>query len=642
MCGIVGVVSAPGGARPDRDRLDQAVEALHHRGPDGSGVHIAEGVGLGHTRLSIIDVAGGAQPIGNEDGSIITVYNGEIWNHLDLRRELEAMGHSFATRCDTEVLVHGYEEWGDDVLVRIDGMFAFALWDSRRRRLLLARDRIGKKPLYITSVGGGLAFGSDARSVLIAAGRRPALDKERVPEFLFQRYVGAPRSLFEDVERLPPGSALAYEEGGITRWSYWRLPADSSSRPLEPGDLRDLLRTAVRKRLMSDVPLGVLLSSGVDSAAVLGLMDEVGSSSLRTFTIGFDDPVYDERALARATAARFATDHNEVVVRGDDFLETLPRLAWFRDEPIAEPAEIPLFLLAEFAARDVKVVLSGEGGDELFGGYPKYRAERFLSLPTQASHLVLKSAIAVARRRRTHRQLGRALETLAIRDDRLRWASWFRSFSSEDLRRILAPSLSGLAEPESLTAPLASLLEPYAGVDAGRRMLLGDLLTYLPDNMLLRGDRVLMAASLEGRMPLLDREVIQNVVAAPASQRASFRTPKRLLREALRDLIPAEVLRQPKRGFPVPVAGFLLAGRGRLVEQLVLSPRALDRGLFEPGPLRALVREARLARGDSQLRLFTLASLELWLRVNVDRVTVRPPETLDELLEGDELAAEAS
>ncbi|HZU21022.1 MAG TPA: asparagine synthase (glutamine-hydrolyzing) [Gaiellaceae bacterium] len=633
MCGIVGVARAPGGPKPDRALLERAIVALHHRGPDGSGSHVTPNVGLGHTRLSIIDIDGGVQPMANEDGTVWTVYNGEIWNFADLRAQLLAAGHTFATRCDTEVLVHGYEEWGDDLVPRLNGMFAFAIWDDRRERLLLARDRIGKKPLYVSQTGDGLAFGSDVRSLLLASGASPRLNEDALAEFLFQRYVCAPRTLFEGVERLPAGHLLVYERGAAEVRPYWSLPRDARPEVLDPRDLRALLLDSVRLRLMSDVPLGVFLSGGVDSAAVLGLMREAGAGTVASFTIGFDDPVFDERPRARLTAERFGSDHHEVVVGADDFVDALPRLAWYRDEPIAEAAEIPLLLLSEFAGRQVKVVLSGEGGDELFGGYPKYRAERLLGLPTAAPRLALRVAGEVAVRRRSHRQLQRALETLEIRDPLLRWASWFRAFSVADLQRVLAPELRATASPASLTRPLAERLAPFAHLDAPRQMLVGDLQSYLPDNMLLRGDRVLMAGSIEGRMPLLDYRVIERVCRAPVSQRASWLRSKKVLRQALADVIPDEIQRGPKRGFPVPVARFLLEGRARLADRLVLSERALDRGLFDRGALTSLVDQARASRFDSQLRLFTLASLELWLRTNVDELTTRPPDGLEQVLE---------
>ena len=301
MCGLAGIVVRRGGAPPSRERINEAVKALRHRGPDGSGSYVTEAVGLAHTRLSIVDVEGGAQPLRNEDGTVVTVYNGEIWNFPELRRELEQAGHRFRTRCDTEVLVHGYEEWGAGLPARLNGMFAFALWDERRERLLLARDRVGKKPLYVSRTADGVAFGSDLRSVLIVGGIRPALDEERVAEFLFQRYVTSPATLVQGVEKLPPGQLLEYDRERVVRREYWSV--SDGAEPLEPGDLRELLRDSARRRLMSDVPLGVLLSGGIDSAAVAGLLREAGAADLASFTVGFDDPLYDERALARVTHA---------------------------------------------------------------------------------------------------------------------------------------------------------------------------------------------------------------------------------------------------------------------------------------------------------------------------------------------------
>jgi asparagine synthase (glutamine-hydrolysing) len=630
------MVAARGRPAPARENVERAVAALRHRGPDGHGVHAAGPVVLGHTRLSIIDLERGDQPMASEDGAVVAIYNGEIWNHVALRAELERAGHAFRSRADTEVLVHGWEEWGEGLLERLDGMYAFALWDSRSGVLVLARDRVGKKPLYVAETESGLAFGSDARSVLLVAGREPELATEHVPELLFQRYVGSPRTLFRGVRRLDPGTYLLYDGEDAVERAYWRVAADAVE-PLDPDGLRELLRGAAEKRLMSDVPLGVLLSGGVDSAAVLGLMREAGAGVVASFTIGFDDPLYDEREPAQVSARRFGTDHHELVVGPDEFVEALPRLAWFRDEPVAEPSEIPLLLLAELAGRHVKVVLSGDGGDELFGGYPKYRADRLLRAGGAPAAAGLRLAGRLAARRPSHRRLDRAVETAAIRDDLLRWASWFRTFSPSELDGLLDPGLAGGAAPGLLTGPLRRRLEPYGGIDADRRMLLGDLFTYLPDNMLLRADKILMGASVEGRMPLLDVRVVERAVRAPASQRASLRRPKAILRDALAGLVPEEVLRLPKRGFPVPVASLLADRGGSTLERLLLSDRTLDRGLLRPEAVRALVA------GDPptsarELKLFTLASLELFLRTNVDAVRLGPPESLEELLQPGEAA----
>jgi asparagine synthase (glutamine-hydrolysing) len=630
MCGLVGMVAARGAPPPNRERIERATQALSHRGPDGASGWFEESAGFGHTRLKIIDLERGDQPMWNEGRTLLTFFNGEIWNHAELREELERAGHVFRSRCDTEVLVHGFEEWGEELLPRLSGMFAFAIWDRQRERLLLARDRVGKKPLYLAETAAGVAFGSDARSVLLAADLKAELDHDRVPEYLFQRYVDAPRTLFRGVTKLRPGHLLTYDRDRVEQRPYWQLEPGQPA-PLEPEELRELVQDSVRRRLMSDVPLGVLLSGGVDSTAVAGLMHSAGARDFATFTIGFSDPLYDERPWARLTAKRLGSDHHELEVDPRSFAEVLPRLSWYRDEPIAEPSEVPLLLLAELAGQHVKVVLTGDGGDEIFGGYPKYRAERILRGGGKAAALALRAAGTIAARRPSHRQLARAVETVAIDDPLLRWASWFRTFSAPELGRLLAPELR--PTPQTLVEPLRGLLARYNGLDPTRKMLVGDFLTYLPDNMLLRGDKVLMAASLEGRMPLLDHRVIERVSNAPGSARAGLLSAKAVLRKAIEDVVPPEILRQPKRGFPVPVARVLLEDPNRSLERLLLSERTLARGLYDPAELRALVSGSNGYGTEPELKLFTAAMLELWLRTNVDELRLRPPETLDELLE---------
>jgi asparagine synthase (glutamine-hydrolysing) len=622
MCGICGAVRRRGSAPPDRTAIERATRALRHRGPDGDGFHFSDTAAFGQTRLSIIDLERGQQPLWNEDRTILTIFNGEIWNHEELRRTLEPRGHRFVTRADTEVLVHGYEEWGEGLLDRLDGMFAFALFDTTRERLLLARDRVGKKPLYFSETDDGIVFGSDVRSVLLVGGVRPEVERSCVAEYLFQRYIAAPRTLVRGVQKLLPGHLLTYDRERVETRAYWRLEP-GVPEPIRGDELRRLLHDAVERRLMSDVPIGVLLSGGVDSGAVLGLMDEAGAAAVSSFTIGFVGAgAVDERPLAQQIAKRYGTDHHEVVVDRSEFLAALPRLAWYRDEPIAEPSEIPLLLLADFAGRHVKVVLTGDGGDELFGGYPKYRVDRFLRAGGRTAAAALEIAVRSLAGRQTHRFLARAAATMRVRDETLRWASWFRTFAPEDLSGLLRVPV----DPEDLARPLGNALAPFAAFDAGRRMLIGDFLTYLPDNMLLRSDKVLMAASVEGRMPLLDRRIVERVANVPAGARSGLWSGKAVLRDAVGDLLPLELMNQPKRGFIVPVASFLLDDPSRALQRIVLSERALDRGFFEPAALRALVE-----RGQD-LELFTLAMLELYLRANVDEVTEAPPDIGAELL----------
>ena len=628
MCGIVGFVAARGAAPPDPSGLRDAVVALRHRGPIESGTYEAGGALLGSTRLSIIDIDGGSQPMRNEDGSVVVIYNGEIWNYRALRDELSDRGHRFVTASDTEVLVHGYEEWGERLTDRLDGMFAFAVWDTQRERLFLARDRLGKKPLYLQATQRGLAFGSDARSVFLVSGAQPEIAKEHVAEYLFQRYLVSPKTLFTGVERLAPAHSAEYDRTGLSIRRYWQLEAPEEPRDLDALELREVLQAATARRLMSDVPIGILLSGGVDSTAILALAREAGAESLATFTVGFEDPVYDERPRARLAAKYFATDHHELAVGKDDFLAAWPRLAWYRDDPIAEASEIPLLLLSEFAGRHVRVALSGDGGDEVFGGYPKYRADAILRAGGRVAALGLRGAFSFLSLRRTHRQLGRAAETLSIRDPLVRWVSWFRTMSDARVESLLQSELAGDSLPERLSTRLADLLSPFADVDDGRRMLLGDLFTYLPDNMLLRSDKVLMGGSLEGRMPLLDVELVRRATATPASSRSSLTQSKRVLRDATKAIVPSELRGGPKRGFPVPIERFLVADGGQLVERLLLSDRCLSRGIFRPDSLRDAVSGSASER-LSTAGLFVLASFELWARVNIDRVSTTPPLTDD-------------
>ena len=640
MCGIVGFISARGFATPDSSGLRDAVLALAHRGPNESGTYESDGVLLGNTRLSIIDIDGGSQPMRNEDGSVVVVYNGEIWNYLALRHELGGHGHRFVTRSDTEVLVHGYEEWGDKLTDHLDGMFAFAIWDSSRERLHLGRDRFGKKPLYVRQTEQGLAFGSDARSLFLITGDRPEIAKEHVAEYIFQRYVVSPRTLFSRVERVPPAHRAEYDRAELHVSRYWHI--EVAHEPDDPGplELRELLRAATARRLMSDVPIGVLLSGGVDSTAVLALARESGAGSLATFTVGFEDPVYDERPRARAAAAHFGTDHHELLVGREHFLDAWTRLAWYRDEPIAEASEVPLLLLSEFAGRNVRVALSGDGGDEIFGGYPKYRADALLRAGGGGAALAFRAALRILAARPTHRQLGRAARTVSIRDPLVRWVSWFRTTEPDVLGELLVPELAGEELPERLSGRLGEMLAPFESVDAGRRMLLGDLFTYLPDNMLLRSDKVLMAGSLEGRMPLLDLDLVRAATGMSSASRAALLRSKRALRDATAGIVPSNLRGGPKKGFPVPIESFLVEDESGLAQKLVLSERCLSRGLLNPDS----VRKAILGPGDghrvSGSLLFVLASLELWARANVDRVSAQPQTTEDLLSDGvDRLSA---
>jgi asparagine synthase (glutamine-hydrolysing) len=630
MCGICGIMVPPGAVLPDASVAATARGFLDSRGPDDRGEYRGDGIWFGHTRLSVIDLAGGHQPMAADGDRVVVVFNGEIWNFHDLRQELAARGYEFATRCDTEVLLHGYREWGAGLPERLDGMFAFAIWDAPAGELLLARDRMGEKPLFLAERNGALAFASDCRSAMALAGLRPEVDQEALPEFLLQRYVAAPRTLFKGVRKLPPGHLVLRSNHGETVRPYWSLdPSEGSldNGPLTASGLREILERSVERRLMSDVPVGVFLSGGLDSAAVLAMAHQP-AGSLASFTIGFRDPRYDERPRARAAAEHFGTDHHEVEVVAEDFVDAVPRLAWHRDEPIAEPSEVPLLLLAESASGIVKVVLTGDAGDEVFGGYPKYRAERFLRRTGPLGRAALAVAGSAAALSGSHRQLDRAIETARMKDRTLRWMSWFRSFDAGEIGDLLASDPNAVGD--HLMAEARSALAPYSDVDPDRQLLTLDLLRWLPDNMLARSDKVLMAASLEGRAPLVDRELIRAVSSSWARSSMANVRSKTALRDAVADSLPPSSLHGPKRGFTVPVAEFINMGPDRPLERIVLSERSLSRGLLDPDAIRRVAGEAE-AGSNRPLKLFTLASLELWLRCHVDEVLARPPSELSQL-----------
>ncbi len=610
MCGICGIWSGPN--RPcGSGRMSGMLETIVHRGPDGEGQLERPGLALGMRRLAIIDLAGGDQPIYNEDGSVGVVFNGEIYNFRELRSELERQGHRFATRSDTEALVHGYEQWGDEMLHRLVGMFAFALWDEGRRRLLIARDRFGKKPLYYSRNGGGLVLGSEIKA-LLAAGVSADLDDAALEDYLALRYVPAPRTLFRSVRQLPAGHKMVVGDDGLEIERWWRLRY-APKLPVTLGqaadEVEDLMRTAVERRLVSDVPLGCFLSGGLDSSAVLSFMAELSDEPVRTFSIGFDEGwASDELPAARSTAQVFGTRHHETRLGPVEFLRLLPTAVWHRDEPLAEPSEIPLLALSRMAREHVTVVLSGEGGDELFGGYPKYRADALLARAGRAGRAVLgeRRLRELAGWHRLPRRARMAVGALAIADPAERWPAWF-----------------GADRQAGLSADGVRALDPVlAGLDAGLgpldRMLALDVESYLVDNLLVRGDKMTMAASIEGRMPLLDHDLAEYVALLPEKLKASPRRTKIVTREVARRRLPESLLSRKKVGFAVPVASWFRGELGDALERFTLGPHARPDPLVDPVRVRGALGLHREGRYDLGKELWSLLTLDVWARLFLD------------------------
>lgn len=618
MCGIAGFVN-PDGRPADRSILERMTATVAHRGPDGDGFFVEGPVGLGHRRLAIIDPAGGAQPLSNEDGTVWVTYNGELYNEHGLRKQLEGRGHAYRTHCDTETLVHLYEEDGPDFVRRLNGMFALALWDARRSRLVLARDRMGQKPLfYCETPGGGLVFGSEPKAVLAhpEVGRR--LDPRGLARYLFYEYVPSPGSIWLGMNKLPRGHVLVWEGGRTSTTRYWEPAAPSESTADFETAARDFwsdFRSSVERHRRSDVPLGVFLSGGVDSSGVAAALAEVEpATGIHTFSIGFEDPSFDESGHARLVAEHLGTDHHERTFSPETVLQLLPEVAAWLDEPFGDASILPTHLLSRFARERVKVVLGGDGADELLAGYPTFEAER---------------AARVFRRfpARARAMAERMIRRLPVRHDNF----------SLDFK--LKQFLRGAAEPMPLAhqrwlgsfsgAEVAALLEDVGGFDVEAEHLaraeslargqdpLGQSLalyqdTYLPEDILTKVDRASMACGLEVRAPFLDADLVDSVLTLPSSFKYGEGKTKRLLKRAVAGRLPSAIVDRPKKGFGIPVAKWLRGPLSGLLDELLGSDRLRRQGLFRPDEVARLVREHRQGARDHRKPLWTLLIFQLW------------------------------
>ena len=624
MCGIAGLLALDGGPAP-REALAPMLGALVHRGPDDEGVHVEGPIAFGTRRLSIIDVEGGHQPLSNEDGSVWAALNGEIYNYRELREELLSRGHRLRSGSDTETLVHLYEERGDALVESLNGMFAFALWDAPRRRLLLARDRLGIKPLYWFSDTRWLVFGSELKA-LLASGLVPRrLDLGAVADFAQRSYVPAPRSILAGVQKLLPGQLLAVEAGRVEARRYWKPPAQAPSRDDLATQLRrfgELFRDAVALQMRSDVPYGAFLSGGIDSSAIVGTMASLSREPVRTFCIGFAGrglEAYDERAQAREAARAFGAEHREQVVEAGAF-DLLGEAARHFDEPFADPAFLPTLVLSKLARGSVKVVLTGDGGDELFAGYRRYRTEllgrQAEKLPGLIRRGVLSPLLGLLVRAGP-RSLGdwaalarASLERLSLAPEE-RYVQRFRRFPPALWERVRGERLRD-AGPSQADAEARRILAEAAPCDFITRRSHLDTRTWLPDQMLTKVDRASMAHSLEARVPFLDHRVVELALSLPDEAKLTLLTLKRFLRLAFRELLPPSLLRRPKHGFQVPLAAWL---RGPLRERAreALAPPALAvHGLFDPAGVAALLSEHESGARDRSSEVFTLLVFQAW------------------------------
>ncbi len=595
---------------------------LAHRGPDDEGFYEDDDVGLAARRLKIIDLVGGHQPLTNEDRSCWLVFNGEIYNFLDLRHRLESKGHRFSSKTDGETILHLYEEEGDDCLGHLEGMFAFALWDRPRRRLLLARDHLGIKPLYYRLDGGGLAFASELKALLLDPACPREVDLEALALYLTFLYIPSPVTIFRGIRKLPPGHALVFEEGRATVRAYWDLSfprARLGDRREAAAQVLAALKDSVRRHLIADVPLGVFLSSGMDSSTVVALMRDVTAGPIKTLTLDFEESSFSEAAAARVVAQAFGTEHREFVVR-PDVAELLPRLVWHLDEPLGDSSLIVTYLVSELARREVTVALSGIGGDELFFGYPRYVGAK-LARYYQTLPMALRRAMGGLARRipdsgRSDNPSGRIRRFLEAGPlpQAERYLSWVSFLAPE----VVAELLQGGAPAIDARALHLAHLNRCHAADLSDELLYLDLKTYLPDDLLMLGDKMSMASSLELRVPFCDRRLVEGVARLAPTVRASGLRLKPLLREIMAPLLPSQVLRRPKRGFSVPLTQWFRGPLRSLAQDLLSESRLGAGGVLNPQPVGRLL-EAHLAGSRSyDDQLFALMVFQLWQAAYLD------------------------
>jgi len=624
MCGICGIVYKDGNA-PDPARLKAANDLLIHRGPDDEGFYIAGPAGLAMRRLAIIDLNTGHQPISTADGRYTVVFNGEIYNFLELRADLEARGCKFRTKTDTEVILALYQEQGPACVSRLRGMFAFAIWDRVDERLFLARDRIGKKPLVYTEQPGFIAFASELRSLFVWPGISREIDPEAVDLYLSLQYIPSPRTVYRQVRKLPPGHVLVYEKGRAAVARYWDLPL---GQPPVTTDFEtakrlvaDKLREAVRLRLISDVPLGAFLSGGVDSSIIVALMSGMSQQPVKTFSIGFEEAEFSELHFAREVARRYGCDHTEFVVKAG-MADVLPKLAWHYGEPYADASALPSYYVAHETRRFVTVALNGDGGDENFAGYVRYFAMKlarlFDALPAPARSAFKTAADILPDRRAPYGfawRLKRFLRSALFTDLPKRHLKMICYFSEEDkeglyTRRFRDRLGEGAGSAQRYIARALSACERE---DFVNRLLYTDFKTYLPECLMTKMDIAAMANSLECRSPFLDHELVELVFRLPGDWKLKgLRGHKWLLKEAFRDQLPPLIFNRGKMGFGIPLGAWFRGPLKSYWEDHVLGARALARGYFDAAALRRLWEEHQGRRRDHGYRLWALLMLELW------------------------------
>ncbi|MEO8354728.1 MAG: asparagine synthase (glutamine-hydrolyzing) [Chloroflexota bacterium] len=628
MCGICGKYSPCG---VQAEELNQMLDTIAHRGPDDSGSYVRGRIGLGNRRLSIIDIQSGKQPISNEDGTIWVVYNGEMYNYKILRAQLESKGHIFCTNSDTEVIVHLYEEVGERCVEQISGMFAFALWDEHQQKLLLARDRIGQKPLFYCQDGSDFLFGSEIKAILALRHRDPQLDPLAMHDYLSLRFISPPNTIFKHVQKLPPAHTLVYQNGQITLRRYWQLSFREKLTLSEPEileALREQLTRTVEAHLLSDVPVGAFLSGGLDSSMIVAVLARDLGLKPQTFSIGVEESDFDETPYARMVAEHYNTDHIEERVAAN-LIQSLPKMIWHLDEP-SDPIAACMYQAARLASKHVKVVLGGDGGDELFAGFDRYVGNRYIDMYSLMPLSLRKGVMGPVLDRLpdsfTYKSLTQklrwvhhlSLQTTAA--DQYAEATCFFRFTHEEKRALYGDQLWKELGGRNSTA---AITDPFNGAEADDlldRMLYTDFVTRLPEHSLMLTDRMTMAHGLEARSPFLDHELVEFLAKVPGNIKVQNNQPKHLMRKLAADYLPAPILQREKQGFMLPIAYWFRTDLYPLVSHTLENSHFVKEGLFRKETIQQLLGEHRSNRHDHHVRLWMLLNLELWHQLYIEGV----------------------
>jgi asparagine synthase (glutamine-hydrolysing) len=620
MCGICGFINNDRPEDENGEILRGMVQSLHHRGPDDEGYYQKHGTNLGMRRLSIIDIANGHQPITNEDQTVWIVFNGEIYNYKELRQNLLSKGHIFRTNSDTETIVHLYEEYGDDCPAHLNGMFAYAVWDEKKRKLLLARDHIGIKPLFYSWDDNHLWFGSEIKALLVDPRVRREIDVSALDQFLSLEYIPAPRTIYTHIKKLPPGHTLSFENGTATLRQYW----DVTPEPVE-GDFRtcsrqlaQMLAEAVKMQLISDVPVGAFLSGGIDSSTVAAFMSLAADQPVRTFSVGFSDATYNELPFAREVARMYSTNHHEEILHSN-YSELCEKLVSQFDEPFGDFSIFPTYLVSKAAREHVKVVLSGDGGDELFGGYDTYRAQNFDRYYSRLPEAIRKKTIPSMLERippapdkKGWVNIAKRITEGAALHPSLRHTRWMIFFNENTRKSIYQPDFSQTLNGWSVHSIFNQYFDQAKDFHPLGQQQYVDVKTYLADNILVKVDRMSMAVSLETRVPLLDFRLVQFALNLPDKMKINNGVTKRILREAVKGMLPQKVINKPKQGFSIPLKHWLRGPLRPLMEDLLSTSTLQRRGFFQPAGVSQMIKEHLDNKADHSHRLWALMVLELW------------------------------